>query len=39
MLKALNGLQFMHYYGLAKGGTKFEDFMPGWIDGRIGVLG
>ncbi|WP_234179222.1 glycoside hydrolase family 108 protein [Sphingopyxis sp. NFH-91] len=39
MLKALNGLQFMHYYGLAKGGTKFEDFMPGWVDGRIGALG
>ncbi|ENY81921.1 glycoside hydrolase family 108 protein [Sphingopyxis sp. MC1] len=39
MLRALNGLQFMHYYGLAKGGTKFEDFMPGWVDGRIGALG
>lgn len=38
MLKALNGLQFMHYYGLAKGGTKFEDFMPGWLDSRIGSL-
>lgn len=38
MLRALNGLQFSHYYGLAKGGTKFEDFMIGWIDGRIGAL-
>lgn len=38
MLRALNGLQFMHYFGLAKGGTKFEDFMPGWVDGRIGAL-
>ncbi|PKP99612.1 MAG: hypothetical protein CVT74_07425 [Alphaproteobacteria bacterium HGW-Alphaproteobacteria-13] len=39
MLKALNGLQFMHYYGLAKGGTKFEDFMVGWVESRIGALG
>jgi lysozyme family protein len=38
MLKALNGLQFMHYYKLAEGGTKFEDFMPGWLDSRIGAL-
>lgn len=38
MLRALNGLQFTHYFNLAKGGTKFEDFMPGWIDGRIGGL-
>ena len=38
MLKALHGLQFMHYYGLAKGGTKFEDFMVGWIESRIGAL-
>jgi len=38
MLKALNGLQFMHYYSLAKGGTKFEDFMVGWVDTRIGSL-
>lgn len=38
MLKALNGLQFMHYYNLSKGGTKFEDFFPGWIDHRIGAL-
>lgn len=35
MLKCLNGLQFMHYYSLAKGNTKFEDFMVGWVDGRI----
>lgn len=39
MLKALNGLQFMHYFSLAKGGTKFEDFMVGWLDSRIGALG
>ena len=38
MLKALNGLQFMHYYKLAEGGTKFEDFMVGWVDSRIGPL-
>jgi len=38
LMKALNGLQFMHYYSLAKGGTKFEDFFPGWIDHRIGAL-
>lgn len=37
MLKALNGLQFMHYFNLAEGGTKFEDFMIGWLDGRIGA--
>lgn len=35
MLRSLNGLQFMHYYNLAKGGTKFEDFFVGWVDGRI----
>lgn len=35
MLKCLNGLQFMHYYSLAAGNTKFEDFMPGWVDGRL----
>lgn len=39
MLKALNGLQFMHYFKLADGGTKFEDFMVGWVDSRIGALG
>ncbi len=38
MMKALNGLQFMHYYNLSKGGTKFEDFMVGWVDSRIGDL-
>lgn len=35
MLKCLNGLQFMHYYGLAAGNTKFEDFMVGWVDSRL----
>lgn len=38
MLKALNGLQFRHYFDLSKGGTKFEDFMVGWVDSRIGSL-
>lgn len=38
MMRALNGLQFMHYYNLSKGGTKFEDFMVGWVDSRIGSL-
>lgn len=38
MLRMLNGLQIGHYYDLAKGGTKFEDFMVGWVDGRIGSL-
>lgn len=38
MLTCLNGLQFMHYFNLAKGGTKFEDFMVGWVDHRIGKL-
>ncbi len=38
MLKCLNGLQFSHYFNLAEGGTKFEDFMIGWVDGRIGAL-
>lgn len=38
MLLCLNGLQFMHYFNLAKGGTKFEDFMVGWVDKRIGDL-
>ena len=38
LLKALNGLQFRHYFELAEGGTKFEDFMVGWVDHRIGAL-
>lgn len=38
LLRALNGLQFKHYYELADGGTKFEDFMVGWVDNRIGAL-
>ena len=38
MLKALNGLQFRHYYELADGNPKFEDFMPGWVRTRIGAL-
>lgn len=36
MLKALDGLQFMHYYSLAKADVKFEAFMVGWVDHRIG---
>ena len=39
MLRALNGLQFKHYFDLAKGGTKFEDFMVGWVDNRVGAIG
>lgn len=39
LLKCLNGLQFRHYFMLTKGGTKFEDFMVGWVDSRIGALG
>lgn len=39
MLRSLDGLQFKHYYELSKGNTKFEDFMPGWVEGRIGALG
>jgi len=39
LLKALNGLQFMHYYALARKNQSFEDFMVGWIDARIGALG
>jgi lysozyme family protein len=39
MLKAMNGLQFMHYYSLSKADQKFEDFMVGWVDHRIGDLG
>lgn len=35
MMKCLNGLQFMHYYKLSEGNTKFEDFMVGWVDHRI----
>jgi lysozyme family protein len=38
MLKALTGLQFPHYFKLADGGTKFEDFMVGWVDSRIGGI-
>lgn len=38
MLKALNGLQFKHYYELARSNAKFEDFMVGWVDGRIGAI-
>ena len=39
MLRCLNGLQFAHYFSLAKGSTKFEDFMVGWVEGRIGSIG
>lgn len=38
LLKALNGFQFEHYRSLAAGNTKFEDFMVGWLDHRIGAL-
>lgn len=39
MLKTLNGLQFGHYFSLAQGGTKFEDFFVGWIANRVGAIG
>lgn len=35
MMKCLNGLQFGHYYSLAKNNAKFEDFFVGWISSRI----
>lgn len=37
MLKALNGLQFGHYFSLARQNAKFEDFMAGWLDNRVGA--
>ncbi|KRA83063.1 glycoside hydrolase family 108 protein [Altererythrobacter sp. Root672] len=37
MLKALNGLQFAHYFALARGNARFEDFMAGWLDNRVGA--
>lgn len=36
MKRCLDGLQFGHYYNLAEDNSKFEDFMPGWVAGRIG---
>lgn len=39
MVKAMDGFQFGHYANLAGNGlrdTKFEDFMVGWVDTRIG---
>jgi lysozyme family protein len=38
MLKALNGYQFDHYASLADGNTKFENFVIGWLDHRIGAI-
>ncbi|MBT2133423.1 hypothetical protein KK137_03655 [Croceibacterium sp. LX-88] len=37
MLKALNGLQFGHYFALARTDARFEDFMAGWLDSRVGA--
>jgi lysozyme family protein len=37
MLKALNGLQFRHYFSLVQGNARFEDFMAGWLENRIGA--
>jgi lysozyme family protein len=36
MVKCLDGFQIAHYLTLAKGDSKFEDFLNGWIDNRIG---
>lgn len=38
MLRCLNGYQFEHYKDLAENSAKFEDFMVGWVDSRIGAL-
>lgn len=32
VLKALNGLQFMKYYNLAKNDEKFEKYLNGWLN-------
>ncbi|MEW6627618.1 MAG: glycosyl hydrolase 108 family protein [Pseudomonadota bacterium] len=36
MLRALDALQGAHYMSLAKGNSKFEDFLNGWLLNRIG---
>lgn len=36
LLRALDGWQSAHYLALAKDNSKFEDFLPGWLDHRIG---
>lgn len=38
LLKCLNGLQFGHYFTLSNRDQKFEDFMVGWVNERIGEL-
>lgn len=36
VLKLVEGQQAAHYLSLAKGNSKFETFMPGWADHRLG---
>lgn len=31
ILKAMNGLQFMHYYTITKSKPSFEDYFNGWL--------
>jgi lysozyme family protein len=31
LLKAINGVQFMHYLGLVEGGDRFDPFARGWL--------
>lgn len=38
MVKFLNVRQGMHYWRLAEKNPKFEDFMPGWYDARVGAI-
>lgn len=38
MVKLLNARQAMHYWQLAEKNAKFEDFIPGWFDARVGGL-
>lgn len=38
MVKLLNARQGMHYWQLAEKNTKFEDFIPGWFNARVGSI-
>lgn len=31
LLKALNGVQFMHFFKLVEGGERFDNFARGWL--------
>lgn len=35
MVKLMDAKQAGHYMRLASGNSKFEDFMPGWVDHRL----